>query len=429
MKKKKIIATIIIIIAVGLLTSGGLLLYQSYYNMNKIVTSFKELKQDLKKTFDFTTDNQETPSKQTIIGTTKFNINPLLENNEDGTSVLINNLNNTTFNYEYKLDKEIKKLYFNGSLLLNANEVLGINLYQNKDISYILFKNIFDKYITIEDNDIFKYLENSQNSKEDINYIYDKMIDSLSNNITKDDIKVSKENKNKKISLELKEKRLNEISKNIVKDLKNDDKAKKILESNIENIESNRNNSNSNNSNNVFTYSIYLNKNKITTYEFNVKEDNNNQTIKFNKDKETSIILEENNNEIFKGIIKDNKDSKTIQLYNNKVDMGTITFKKDNINISIIVDPTTNSIINANIATNKENNIITTKATISISTNGTNIDILNLVDTKTITEGVADFSNINTTNNVNINNLNEEDITTIEDNLITIIYSYFGMSI
>ena len=408
MKKKKIIATIIIIIAVGLLTSGGLLLYQNYYNMNKIVTSFKELKQDLKKTFDFTTDNQETPSKQTIIGTTKFNINPIFGNNEDETGILINNLNNTTFNYEYKLDKEIKKLYFNGSLLLNANEVLGINLYQNKDISYILFKNIFDKYITIEDNDIFKYLENSQNSKEDI--------------------KVSKENKNKKISLELKEKRLNEISKNIVKDLKNDDKAKKILGSNIENIESNRNNSNSNNSNNVFTYSIYLNKNKITTYEFNVKEDNN-QTIKFNKDKETSIILEENNNEIFKGIIKDNKDSKTIQLYNNKVDMGTITFKKDNINISIIVDPTTNSIINANIATNKENNIITTKATISISTNGTNIDILNLVDTKTITEGVADFSNINTTNNVNINNLNEEDITTIEDNLITIIYSYFGMSI
>ena len=80
------------------------------------------------------------------------------------------------------------------------------------DFLNFFLRNIFDKYITIEDNDIFSYLENTNKSNDDIDYIYNLMIKSLENNITIDDIKVNNEkigNENtKKISLDLNKKGL-----------------------------------------------------------------------------------------------------------------------------------------------------------------------------------------------------------------------------
>ena len=65
----------------------------------------------------------------------------------------------------------------------------------------------------------------------------------------------------------------------------------------------------------------------------------------------------------------------------------------------------------------------------AISNSGVNIDLLTLTDTKTLTDGVADFSNINTNNNIDINSLTETDITTIENNLMTILYNFMGITI
>ena len=65
----------------------------------------------------------------------------------------------------------------------------------------------------------------------------------------------------------------------------------------------------------------------------------------------------------------------------------------------------------------------------AISNSGVNIDLLTLTDTKTVTDGIADFSNINTTNNIDINSLTETDITTIENTLMTILYNFMGITI
>ena len=65
-------------------------------------------------------------------------------NSSDGTDVIIGNLNNSTFNYEYRLDTESKRMYMDGSLLLNSTELLGLNFYQAEDISYAFLRNIFD---------------------------------------------------------------------------------------------------------------------------------------------------------------------------------------------------------------------------------------------------------------------------------------------
>ena len=64
----------------------------------------------------------------------------------------------------------------------------------------------------------------------------------------------------------------------------------------------------------------------------------------------------------------------------------------------------------------------------AISSYGSNIDVLTVTDTKTVTDGVADFSNINPTNNIDINSLTETDITTIQTNLMTILYNFMGIA-
>ena len=426
MKKKKIIVTIVIIVAIGLLVAGGILLYQNYSNKNRIVTSFNELKTALTETLNLDEDTTSTKITQTVTGSTRFNINPMLGNSEDGSDVVIGNLNNSTFNYEYRLDTESKRMYMDGSLLLNATELLGINFYQAEDISYVFLRNIFDKYIVIENSDIFTYLEESNQAVEDVNYIYDKIIESLGNNITTDDIKVTNQDGKKKISLELNEERLNEISKNIVNDLKKDDKAKEILGNSLDELDTTTSSSSSDN-NSYLYYSIYLEKDDIVTYEFGVKDKDGDYSIEFNNGKEKSFVIKEGNTESLKAVIEESNNTTTINLSSDNTSIGTITINDNNISFSI-GDASTGVLLNANLTSSTENNVITTTFNMAISSYGSNIDVLTVTDTKTVTDGVADFSNINPTNNIDINSLTETDITTIQTNLMTILYNFMGIA-
>lgn len=426
MKKKKIIVTIVIIVAIGLLVAGGILLYQNYSNKNRIVTSFNELKTALTETLNLDKNTTNTKITQTVTGSTRFNINTMLGNSEDGSDVVIGNLNNSTFNYEYRLDTESKRMYMDGSLLLNATELLGINFYQAEDISYVFLRNIFDKYIVIENSDIFTYLEESNQAVEDVNYIYDKIIESLGNNITTDDIKVTYQDGKKKISLELNEERLNEISKNIVNDLKKDDKAKEILGNSLDELDTTTSSSSSDN-NSYLYYSIYLEKNDIVTYEFGLNDSDGNYSIEFNNGSEKSFVIKEGNTESLKAVIEESNGTTTINLSSDNTSIGTITINDNNISFSI-GDASTGVLLNANLTSSTENNVITTTFNMAISSYGSNIDVLTVTDTKTVTDGVADFSNINPTNNIDINSLTETDITTIQTNLMTILYNFMGIA-
>ena len=426
MKKKKIIVTIVIIVAIGLLVAGGILVYQNYSNKYKIVTSFNELKTALTETLNLDENTTNTKITQTVTGSTRFNINPMLGNSEDGSDVVIGNLNNSTFNYEYRLDTESKRMYMDGSLLLNATELLGINFYQAEDISYVFLRNIFDKYIVIENSDIFTYLEESNQAVDDVNYIYDKIIESLGNNITTDDIKVTNQDGKKKISLELNEERLNEISKNIVNDLKKDKKAKEILGNSLDELDITTSSSSSDN-NSYLYYSIYLEKDDIVTYEFGVKDKDGDYSIEFNDGNEKSFVIKEGNTESLKAVIEESNGTTTINLSSDNTSIGTITINDNNISFSI-GDASTGVLVNANLTSSTENNIITTTFNMAISSYGSNIDVLTVTDTKTVTDGVADFSNINPTNNIDINSLTETDITTIQTNLMTILYNFMGIA-
>lgn len=435
MSKKKV-AIIFIIIAVGLLVAGGILVFQNYSNKNRIVTSFNDLKASLEETFS-SNNNEGSGIKETATGFTKFYINPLLGNSSDGSDIVINNLNNSTLNYEYRIDTEAKKLYFDGSLLFNMQELLGINFYQNENISYIFLRNLFDKYIAVEDNDIFTYLEESANSKEDIDYIYNLMVESIKNNITADDIKVSNEkidNKDvKKISLELDDKRFEELTNNIIDDIKNDKRANEILGDFISQMETtiNENKNTTTKTDDVFiNYNIYTNKNNIIRYEVEFGDNTSKATIRYNDEDKKSIELLEDDTVIGSASITKENNNLNVGLTINNENIGTIVISENetsvDLSISDVTDPST--VVQIKYNSQKENTNINSTFTIDMSINGTPINFMNITDTKTITENNANFSNINTTNNINANDLTEEDITAIQNNLMTILYNFMGIA-
>lgn len=434
MKKKKIIVTIVIIVAVALLVAGGILLYQNYSNKNRIVTSFNELKSSLEDTFK--TNNSETVStKETTTGYTSFYINPLLGNSEDGSDIIINNLNNSTLNYEYRLDTESKQMYFDGSFIFNMQELIGINFYQNEKISYIFLRNIFDKYITVEDNDIFSYLEESAKSKEDIDYIYNLMIESIENNITEDDIKIGSDKIDdsnvKKISLALDEKRFEELSDNIVKDIKNDERANEILGDFISQMETTIAD-NANTTTEVqqmdISYSIYINKNDIIRYELEFDDSISKATIRYNDRDTKSIELLEDGTVIGSASITKENNAINMDLTVNGENIGSIIISENQVSFDFSITNSSNVLQIKYNSQGDNNNNINSTFTIDMNLGGTPINIMSFTDTKTVTENIADFSNIDTTNNININNLTEEDITTIENNLMTILYSFMGIA-
>ena len=96
-------------------------------------------------------------------------------------------------------------------------------------------------------------------------------------------------------------------------------------------------NKKNNNNNNYISYSIYLDKGNITTYEFGLNNDDTNYNIEFNNGNEKSIIIKENDVEALKGIIRKNNDNTTIELSSDNINLGTITINDNNININIIL--------------------------------------------------------------------------------------------
>ncbi len=428
MKKRGIIPIIILIIAVGALISGGVLAYQANANKERILSSFNELSKSLVKNLSINYENNI--NKQTVTGQAKIYFNPLLGNSDDSSNILINNLNNTLINYEYIMDQNLKKIFLNSSILLNTQEILNVNFYQENDLTYMFLKNIFDKYIMIENKDIFNYLEESKNNVDDISYIYNKIIKSLTNNITNDDINVNNttidKKEVKKISLVLDEKRFRELSNEIVKDLNKDKKVIEILGEEITKLE---NNLTTNNNSNKIDYSIYLLKDNIIRYELGYKNESDDITIIFNDSNEKSISLKSKGKEVLKGIITNKNNIINIDITSNNKNIGNLTIANNKVNLNLQIDDGYNNIILIKLNSNDNNNTVTTEFSIGTVTNNTNVDILKITDVKNIKNNIANFPNIDTSNSINLNKLTEEQINTIENSLMGILYKYLDVNV
>lgn len=151
----------------------------------------------------------------------------------NGLSSVISGLN---INYEYASDPATKNTYVKLNSSVEEKPLIDMELYQMDDKKYIYLNDIYDKYIESASTTA---IENYGQQVEDITYLTDIIKRSLISAIDTSDFKASTqeiriEDKNitvNKITLTLTDKRLKEIVKVLLTDIKNDDKCVKILNS------------------------------------------------------------------------------------------------------------------------------------------------------------------------------------------------------
>ena len=143
---------------------------------------------------------------------------------------LINNLNkmDTSFKIQKNQPKNIGYIEINEKI--GKENILEFKYCIDEATKYYFVKDIVDNYINDGSCNFFENINSNTTEKETIEYIYNFILDSLKNNL-KDSYFTSKEEKDKYIvSLKIDNDKLIDISKGIVKDLKNDKKAKRILD-------------------------------------------------------------------------------------------------------------------------------------------------------------------------------------------------------
>ena len=250
-----------------------------------------------------------------------------------------------------------------------------------------------------------------------------------SNNLTQKDITVGTEDidgtATKKISISIDNKRFMELAEAIVDDLNKDEKAKEILDSFLENAEITTKESEEEVN---ISYSIFLEKDEIIRYSFNAKDSNEDYSIIFD-DKNKSIILESAGEEILRGDITKEGNTITIDIIVNNENIGSISYGDTSTTVDLTFNTADNVAIMVNLNSTRTDNTINTNMEISASTGDYAITFLTLSDTCNITDGVADFSNINTTDSINLNDLTEEDLTTIQNRLMVVLYNYLGLDL
>lgn len=255
-KKKKgskvpiVIAIISILLIVIII---GVAVYFKYTRDNRkvISTGITTLTEKFEK---MSTRNKdiELTNNFTIDGNMKFDIESKLLSEYATTNPnykpyvnLINNLNDTKNTFSLKQNVNDKKSLFEMKSELDNDELLGAKFFITEDKEYYFIKGFVDKYVESGDSEYFDSLEENSNTYDDIKYLYDFVMKSLKNNLkdeyfVKTDAVITIDGKKvntKKITLKLDEKNGNELIRNIIKDLKNDKKAKDILKSYGEDIE------------------------------------------------------------------------------------------------------------------------------------------------------------------------------------------------
>lgn len=162
------------------------------------------------------------------------------ESNEDIAYYkdFLKNLASLNTNVTISQDLDNNKMLFTINSKKNNNEFIDLKYLIKDSTGYYYNKSVTNKYINVGTNNYFETLSKNVNTRDNINYLTTFIIDSVNKNITENYISTHNErieyNDNyinaTKTTVELDNKKLNNIYKAVIKDLKEDEKASSILE-------------------------------------------------------------------------------------------------------------------------------------------------------------------------------------------------------
>ena len=238
-KRKKLI--ILIVIAVILIISG---IFVACRNNNKaiLIRAIDNINSTLKEKYIISNDNNFKYLDYTVQSNIKLNFSNHNQSttfiNDSGNYLkLFDNLSKTENNLVFKQDRTNKKLLLSFNSKFNDKELIDYRYLIENNTEYYYIKDFLNSYINNGNNSYYESLTQDITNEDNINYIYKFIIHSFIDNINNKEISKKGEKTTindkvkilQKISIEFDNNNLKEIFKKVLKDLKNDDRANKIL--------------------------------------------------------------------------------------------------------------------------------------------------------------------------------------------------------
>ena len=255
---------------------------------------------------------------------------------------MINNLSRMDIKYGFIQSKKDNKLLVSLDERINDEIIIDGKYLIDNSTKYYFVNNILKNYVNDGNNTYFELLNNEKTSLDNVDYLYSFIKDSLSKELgeraKKYVINTNVNNKQEElneVSIRLTDKEIKNILKDILKSLKKDKEANKILSS-IDNKFSKRKVNEKKEylkKNESYTINIYSTKlfNKIKKYEivYMNKDNTKNYSIDVNKNKGVFYYSEDNNLKYKANYIINSKKT-NIDIYDN-VDkkIGNVVIEKD----------------------------------------------------------------------------------------------------
>ena len=242
MKKTKLILSIlgIIILAASLFICIGIYLN----NISKPQYIFSKGIDIVKNKIDNygkNSDDLDLRDKYSINGNIEFDLDSeyykkTTNLEEKKTYNLINNLNKTNVDFKIRKNSSTNTGYIELNDSIDKEEILNTKYYINESTKYFYVKNIVDNYINYGSCNYFENINTNTTEKDNINYLYNFIINSIKNNLNDKYFTKKEENNNYIVILKIDNDNLKDILSNILKDLKEDKKSRKILDNINKNI-------------------------------------------------------------------------------------------------------------------------------------------------------------------------------------------------
>lgn len=356
-KYKKPIKLIIsiFILSIILISVGTYILYIS--NPKKITqTAINNFQTKLKDIFS-TNEDLNVGQNYTLTSNINLNLESDYLNSTQDESIklyknIINKLNNSNNVLNISQDKTNKKALFSLISTQDNKELINTKYLVENSTEYYYIKDFQSTYINAGTNNYFETLTEENTSQENLTYLYDFIGKSLKNNIPDEyfekyqtETSISNEpTKLTKVSLTLNNEKIKTIAKSILKDLKNDEKANKILTGYNEEFTNSK----------IKDSTEYLPKGKtlilnvyttnltyqIKKYELIIQDDKNEQKITYEvgKNKDIAYIID-NNKIIYKLNIVNSNNKSTIKILNSKEkNIGEINIEKNKNSEELLVE-------------------------------------------------------------------------------------------
>lgn len=143
---------------------------------------------------------------------------------------LIKNLNDLETNFKIQKNQTKNIGYIELNSNIKKQNILNTKYYINDSTKYYFIKDIVDDYINDGGCNYFENINTSNTEKDNIDYLYNFIFDSIKNNLKEDYFSIKEEKGKYLVTLKIDNNNLIDITNNILKDLKKDKKSKKILD-------------------------------------------------------------------------------------------------------------------------------------------------------------------------------------------------------